>query len=170
MIETPSTPVLARSPASPRLRIMNRVGNPLMRTVLRSPLHGICDKALLLLTYRGMRSGQFYTLPVEYAEDGADLFVVVGTPNEKVWWRNLRDGQMVTLLLRGASTQRYARVVSDDHAMLLRGLSAYLTRFPAAAAHEGITRHPDGTFDRDSLERSATQAVVIRLTPLEPAA
>ncbi len=76
---------------------MNKIANPLMRLILRSPLHGILGLPLLLITYRGCKSGKEYSLPVQYAQDEHTIYIVPGTPEKKTWWRNLRGGAPVKL-------------------------------------------------------------------------
>ncbi len=44
---------------------MNKVANPFVRLILRSPLHGTMSAGLLLITYHGRKSGKEYTLPVQ---------------------------------------------------------------------------------------------------------
>ena len=40
--------------------------NPIMRTLLRSPLHGLLSDSLMLITYTGRRSQRKFTTPVRY--------------------------------------------------------------------------------------------------------
>ena len=44
------------------------IGNALVGGVLRSPLHRTMSRSLLLLTYRGQRTGKESTLPVGYGD------------------------------------------------------------------------------------------------------
>lgn len=71
--------------------------NHIIPLVLRSPLHGLLSKNLLLLTYTGRKSGTQYMIPVTYFEDGGTILVF----SNQRWWRNLRGGVPVTLRLRG---------------------------------------------------------------------
>ena len=59
--------------------VMNHVINPVIAGVLRSPLHGVASRHLLLLTLRTRRSGRRITIPVGYEEVGANrLKLTVG--------------------------------------------------------------------------------------------
>jgi deazaflavin-dependent oxidoreductase (nitroreductase family) len=95
---------------------LRRIGNIFVSALLRSPLHPLLSGSLILLTYRGRRSGREYTLPVMYAEDEHGLIVFVGRASEKTWWRNLRDGSAVRVRLRGADYEGEAGVVADPTA------------------------------------------------------
>lgn len=70
--------------------------NPALRVLLRSPLHELVSDRVMLITYNGRRTGRVPTLPVLYHEDGGRLWVKVGHPERKQWWRNLRDGATVS--------------------------------------------------------------------------
>jgi hypothetical protein len=98
--------------------------NPFMKVILRSPAHGLVSNNLLLLTFRGRKSGQTYTTPVGYTEEEDKLYLLTASP----WWRNLRDGAPVTVLLRGESRRAYATSEDDAEAvvrLLARELAAH---------------------------------------------
>jgi hypothetical protein len=92
----------------PPLALLNRVVNPIVRTILRSPLHFVLSGQLLLLTYtRG--NGETRTIPVGYARDGQRVRIVVGAAEHKRWWRAVRRDREVVLVVRRV---RYAGVAS----------------------------------------------------------
>ncbi len=107
---------------------LQNLGNPFVRALLRSRLHGILSGSLLLVTYTGRRTGRTFTIPVLYAEDGADLLVFVGRSAEKVWWRNLSGGAPVHVRLRGRELAGTATAVVGDPELGER----YVARFPRA--------------------------------------
>ena len=75
--------------------VLNRTANPVVRTMLSSPLHPLLSRGLALITVIGRRSGRRYTFPVGYRQDGDRVTVTVGAPARKRWWRNLRDEDRV---------------------------------------------------------------------------
>jgi deazaflavin-dependent oxidoreductase (nitroreductase family) len=81
--------------------------------ILRSPVHRSLSGALLLLTFRGRRTGRAYTLPLLYARDGDDLLLVALHPEGQTWWRNARGGAEVELLLRRRRLRARAEVEPD---------------------------------------------------------
>jgi hypothetical protein len=87
--------------------------NPLMRALLRSPLHRLVSAHLLLLTFTGRKSGRQFTTPVGYTRDGDDLLLTTESP----WWRNLLGGAEVTVRLLGRQLAARAEVESDPLAM-----------------------------------------------------
>jgi hypothetical protein len=63
------------------MRFRNRVVNPVVCLVLRSPLHRLLSGWLVILTYQGGKTGRWYSLACMYARDGQDLYIVPGQPD-----------------------------------------------------------------------------------------
>ncbi len=96
-------------------RIFNRTGNVFVRLLLRSPLHGLASRWLALITVTGRRSGRKYAIPVGYRRDGDRVRIGVQWPENKVWWRNLRDGAPVDLRIGREERTGFATVEGDEH-------------------------------------------------------
>src|SRR5215472_10171892 len=92
-ITTASAPIRIGAPSPRALRIIN----PFVSTILRSPLHGILSRDVLLLTFTGRRSGKRITIPVGYTRDGETMIVF----STRAWWKNLRGGASVAIRLEG---------------------------------------------------------------------
>jgi hypothetical protein len=86
----------------------NRLVNPVVLVLLRSPLHPVLSRSLMILGYQGRKTGRWRSLPCMYARDGQDLYVVPGQPGRKVWWRNLRQPTRVRLHLQGRDLEGIA--------------------------------------------------------------
>lgn len=89
--------------------VMNRTMNPVLRTILRSPVHRLASGPLALITYTGRKSRRQYTIPVLYRDKGDEITIAVGWPDRKVWWRNLTGGGgPVSLVVRGEDVRGHA--------------------------------------------------------------
>jgi deazaflavin-dependent oxidoreductase (nitroreductase family) len=96
--------------------LVNKVINPIVRGLLRSPAHGLVSGRLALLTVTGRRSGRTFTFPVGYHRDRERVIIGVGWPERKRWWRNLVDGGRVEIRLAGVRRHGTARARGDEHA------------------------------------------------------
>ncbi len=94
--------------------VWNHTGNVAVSLVLRSPLHALVSGQLALITVTGRRSGHEYTFPVGYRRQGGRVTIPVGWPERKLWWRNVRGGAPVALLLRGEHHTGRADVRGDE--------------------------------------------------------
>src|SRR5215218_8230084 len=101
--------------------VLNRVVNPLIRWLLRSPLHRLASRRLALITYTGRRSGRRYTIPVGYQMADLQLTITVGSPDHKVWWRSLTGtGAPVELIVRGRRRTGHAVATRTGDQALVR--------------------------------------------------
>jgi len=134
--------------------------NPIVRFILRSPLHGIMSSSTMLLTYTGRKSGKQYTLPIGYLRQDDSLTTI--SSRSRVWWRNLRGGADVTVLLQGKQYKARGEVV-EDHVSVVEGMTAYLSHAPQRAKYFNITLKDAGTPEEQDLARETKQRVLIIL-------
>lgn len=141
----------------------SQCGNPIVTWLLRSPLQGLLSNQVMLLTVKGRATGKRYTFPVNYARDGDSL--VVTSRTDRRWWRNLRGGAQVDLLLRGKELRGHAEVIEGPAAVadLLRQAPA-LARSLHVRLDDRLPNHPR------QLERFAAQSVLVRIGDLVPLA
>jgi deazaflavin-dependent oxidoreductase (nitroreductase family) len=90
-----------------------RIASLVVAAILRSPLHGLLSRRLMLLTVIGRRTGRRYTFPVEYISDGGHVTVVAGAAASKTWWLNLTRTSPVLVRIRGRDRNGIARIVWD---------------------------------------------------------
>jgi hypothetical protein len=140
-----------------RTAIANRVLNPLVIALLRSPLHPITSRTNTLVTCRGRRTGRTLTVPLRYAEDETGLWLHAAKPETKTWWRNLEGGAPVTVRLRGREVAAHARAIRGDGPLASEGVWAYYRRFPALAKSMGLSWEPS------SVDRAAARTVMVRV-------
>src|SRR5262245_5129264 len=116
----------AGEPLPLAIRVLRRL-NPAIAWVLRSPLHALVSRNLLLLTYVGAKTGRSRTLPLSYVEVGSRLYLCT---RSSLWWRSLRNGRPVELRLRGAQVTARPVVVDLASREALDALRAFLTVNP----------------------------------------
>ncbi len=137
--------------------------NPIMRGLLRSPLHFIISKNIMLMTYSGRKTGKSYTVPMNYLENGEDVYTI--SSRDRVWWRNLRGGGDVTLRLRGEDVPARAETI-EDQTEVVNSLNLYLKKAPQLAKYMNIRIDADGNPNPKDVERVAEEKVMI-LTSLK---
>jgi hypothetical protein len=112
--------------------------NPLVAWVLRSPLHPLLDRGLLMLRVTGRRTGRQYWIPVGYRHDGRTITVLVSKAPRKRWWRNYRDPGPVDVLLRGRTLHGRAHVVPTESSTFQEAVERTLRRVPGLGRQFGI--------------------------------
>ena len=138
--------------------------NPVMRMILRSPLHPLMSSSLMLITFTGRKSGKVYSTPVRYLRTANSIQCF--TSADTKWWRNLRGGAEVTLTIQGEDRRFYANVIENDPDKTREALRHYLTVFPQDAAYHDVKLKADKSPVMADLERAAKHAIVVVATPL----
>ena len=130
-----------------------------MKLVLRSPVHGMVSKTVLLITFTGRKSGKTYTTPVDYSQDGDQVTIFTHAD----WWKNLRGGAPVTLRIRGRELQGLAEPVAEDKGAVAAGLTEHLRKVPSDARYYGVTFDDHKYPRKDEVETAAQSVVMIRI-------
>jgi hypothetical protein len=138
-----------------------RVVNPLVGLLLRSPLHGVMSRDVMLLGVTGRRTGRRYTMPVSYLLDGDRVRAFTG--REMAWWRNLRGGAEVTVVIAGRARRGHAEAVADDTDRIVSALGDFLTRLPRDAVYYGVALDADRRPVATDVRRAADEVVLIEI-------
>jgi len=111
----------------------------------------------MLITFTGRRSGRSFTTPVRYiCNDG---IVRCFTSSENQWWRNLREGSLVTLRIAGKDVMYEAKATNDPE-NTRKWLIQYLGLFPQDAVYHDI-RLEKGQLNEGDLELAERNAIVV---------
>jgi len=134
-------------------------GNDFMSWVLRSPLHGMLSNGMMLITVTGRKTGKQYTTPVEYFREDGNLWVM--TSRDRTWWRNLKGGAKVSLLLKRKPVTARAELDLDERVVEAR-MYEYIKHMPRAAKPLGI-HIENGNAKPEDIARTAKDRLFVRL-------
>jgi len=137
----------------------------LLKYLLRTPLHGIFSKNIMLLVFRGRKTGRLYSTPVSYLREGDVVTAFTDSP----WQRNLLGGAPVTLYLRGKAAEGFAEVI-DDRDAVAEGLALFLLHNHFDARFYGVTFDADGQPVREQVERGSQHHVMLKIRLSAPTA
>ena len=138
--------------------------NRAMKLVLRSPMHGMVSKSVLLISFSGRKSGKTYTTPVSYSQNGDQVTIFT----HAAWWKNLRSGTPVTLRLRGRELRGLAEPVAEDKQAIAAGLITHLQKVPSDARYYGVTFDNHKNPRAAEAEKAAQTVVMVRINCLTP--
>ena len=135
--------------------------NGLMKSILRSPLHRLVSGSTFLITYTGRKSGRVFSVPVDYlAADGEYLTLSL---RERTWWKNLRGGSQVKLLLQGKEIIAHA-VVEEHKDAVADLIGKMLAIQPGYARWLNVGRDASGAPLAGDLARAAQTRVIVRIS------
>ena len=136
-------------------------GNDFVTFFLRTPLHVFLGNTMLI-TVTGCRTGKHYSAPVGFYKDGEDLWVL--TNRDRTWWRNVKGGAEVSLLLKGKTVRALAEVELEKRFVEERMLD-YIRRIPMAARSLGI-RVENKRPNLDDVARVAKDRLFVKIQPV----
>jgi len=122
---------LSRVPLRPPLRLL-RLGNPLVRGILRSPAHRLLSRSLIVLEYEGRTSGRAFAIPVRYAQtENARLVALAVDRAGKRWWRAFVEPRRAVVVHRG-SRQVVVGTLAEG-SLREEARATYVARYPRSA-------------------------------------
>ncbi len=136
-------------------------GNDFISWILRSPLHGMLSDGMMLITVTGCKTGKKYTTPVGYYRENGSLWVL--TSRDRTWWKNLKGGADVSLLLKRQPVKAYAAPELDIPSVEGR-MVEYLRHVPQSAKPMGI-RVENGIPNQEDVKRTAKDRLFVRIDP-----
>jgi hypothetical protein len=135
-------------------------GNDFVAFFLRTPLNVFLGNTMLI-TVTGCKTGRKYSTPVGFYRDGDCLWVL--TSRNRTWWRNVKHGANISLLLQGKTVGAFAEVELDQEAVEAR-LSDYIRHTPMAAKTLGI-RMQSKSPNQEDMSRVASDRLFVRIRP-----
>ncbi|MEZ4712897.1 MAG: nitroreductase/quinone reductase family protein [Caldilineaceae bacterium] len=141
------------------------IANPIMKFILRSPLHSMASSQIMLITVTGRKSGRKYTTPVNFVEFGDfddDGVLSIISHQHRTWWRNLRGGAPVIIVLRGQRREAYAEVF-EEPAEVAELLYDHLLEVPQFAVPLGVGLDDEGVPIRADADTAAIGKVIVEV-------
>jgi deazaflavin-dependent oxidoreductase (nitroreductase family) len=135
-------------------------GNDFVKFFLRTPLRFFMGNTMLI-TVTGCKTGKKYSTPVGFYRENQSLWVL--SKRNRTWWRNVKHGANVTLLLNGKTVSAFAEAVLNEKVVEAH-LVDYLRQMPMAAKSLGIrmeNRFPNAS----DIRRVAKDRLFVKILP-----
>jgi len=136
--------------------------NSIMESLLKSPIHGVVSKNMMLISYTGRKSGQEFTTPVNYwqvSDRDTGLLLTTSKP-DRVWWRNLRGGRPIVLQLCGKRINALGTLVEDVNEKE-RLFEVLFTQNPGIGRYFQVALDGNNQPVAEDIERTALQTILI---------
>lgn len=137
--------------------------NPMMRGLLRSPLHGAVSRNIAILHFTGRKSGRALNTPLSYVkEDDTVLFL---SNQNTGWWKNFRDGKSPVEVEIGRTRHSGTAVLMEGDSEALRdGVRRFLTALPRDAVVYGVKLDKAKKPTDSSLAAAAPRLVLVEVS------
>jgi hypothetical protein len=141
-----------------------KIYNPVIALLLRSPLHRIISQSTALLTIVGQRSGRRITLPVNYVADDHALLIL--TYVERTWWRNFRMPAHLTVQIAGERMTGCGRALTEP-GQIREKLNVMLHADGNLRRFFGVTACEDGTISGSAkLDQALPGLIIVQVDDL----
>ena len=134
--------------------------NPIVKTLLRSPFHGIVSKNMMLVEFVGRKSGRTMVTPVSYHTVEGKLHFF--TYEAGLWWKNFANGEEFVVLLRGRRVKCVAKIQRDGHAS---EMEAFMRAVPREAKISEVRVDKSGEFHPQDLAAAVDRTVFVEVEP-----
>jgi hypothetical protein len=166
MTQAQGRPVEARpfteTPQFKLMRALVGAANPFVKRLLRSRLAAPMGRNLLLLRFKGRRSGKTFTTPVSYTRRG-DRIVVVTSPTYR-WWRNVAGGATVAVWVDGRWQTASARLLLPTDAGYDEAVALQVAeRGPGMLRGFGVPVDDDGRMPEEARSLAPTRAHIVQI-------
>ena len=136
--------------------------NPVMRGLLRSPLHGITSDNIGIVHFTGRKSGRSLSTPLSYTREGNVIRLL--SNHSTRWWLNFR-GQNVNVEMEIAR-QRHpgtALLLEGDSEALREGVRRFICALPRDAKVYGLELDDKKEVVEASLAKISEQLILVEI-------
>ncbi|MDC0440575.1 hypothetical protein OAM41_02265 [Gammaproteobacteria bacterium] len=136
--------------------------NPVVAFLARSPLHFLISHQVLVIQFKGRKSGKQYLVPVSYHEHESSYTCV--TLRSNIWWRNLKEVSHTKIWLKGTLTNAQIDLEFNNDQIVESTLRDLVTNNRVDAYFAKIKLNKDGSPDSDDLIQAGKIHTVLKFT------
>lgn len=137
-----------------------KILNPVINTVLRSPLHFLISRRLMTVEYEGIKSKKKFLVPVSYFTFNNDIYCFT----DGKWWHNFKVSRNAALLFKGERKHVSTLAIRHDRESFFNVLSSLIERFPSDARYYGVELGYDNIPLNGELDKAFSRNVMIKFT------
>ena len=136
--------------------------NPVVAFLARSPLHFLISHQVLVIQFKGRKSGKQYLVPVSYHEHESSYTCV--TLRSNIWWRNLKEVTHTKIWLKGTLKNAQIYLEFNNDQIVESTLRDLVTNNRVDAYFAKIKLNKDGSPDSDDLIQAGKIHTVLKFT------
>ena len=144
------------------MKFLFRFINPIVRLILKSPIHSLISHQILLFRVVGRRSKRIFEIPASYAHINDSLVCV--TLRENLWWKNFKDIETQEIYFKGKKINKNISINFTDNAFVRDKLKELIEHNPIDAFFAGVKLDKNKVPNSADLDKAAELHTVIILT------
>jgi hypothetical protein len=144
------------------MKLLFRFINPIVRLILKSPIHFLISNQILLFRVVGRRSKRIFEIPASFAHINDSLVCV--TLRENLWWKNFKDIETQEIYFKGKKINKNISINFTDNAFVRDKLKELIEHNPIDAFFAGVKLDKNKVPNSADLDKAAELHTVIILT------
>ena len=136
--------------------------NPFVAFLARSPMHFLISHQVLVIQFKGRKSGKKYLVPVSYHEHETSYTCV--TLRSNIWWRNLKGKSTTAIWFKGKLVDAKIELEFKDDSIVENTLRNLVTNNSIDAFFAKVKLNKDGTPVQKDLFEAAKIHAVLKFT------
>lgn len=144
-----------------RSRIFGKILNPIIKSILKSPFHSLISDHSLVIRYMGSESGKEHSFPAYYQQVGNSLQVLAEKSED--WWRSLKNGANVKVLVKGSELRGWAEAIQDPPSVR-DNFSQLLNAIPELSTELEVRRDENGVYSNEDIDKNLQQLGLLTIT------
>jgi len=137
-----------------RSRMFGTIMNPIIKTILKSPLHPLMSDHSLVIRFMGRESGKEHSFPAYYHQAGNSLQVLVEKTEDG--WRSLKNGANVRVTIKGNNLRGWAEAIQDSQSVK-ENFTQLLHVIPELSTELDVRQDENGVFSSEDIEKNLQQ-------------
>ena len=135
--------------------------NPITIAIANSFLHGLISANVVVLYFKGVKTGKDYAIPVSYLENPEGRLSCI-TDRPFIWWRNLVNLETIKLLYKGNMIEAEIDVEFEDNKLIADQLEA-ICKHSRVSGFFAEVGYKQGRPIRQDVDKIAVEMVLMRL-------
>jgi len=144
------------------MKLLFRFINPIVRLILKSPIHFLISHQILLFRVVGRRSKRIFEIPASFAHINDSLVCV--TLRANLWWKNFKNIETQEIYFRGKKIKKNISINFTDNAFVREKLKELIEHNPIDAFFAGVKLDRNKVPNSADLDKAAELHTVIILT------
>ena len=144
------------------MKLLFRFINPIVRLILKSPIHFLISHQILLFRVIGRRSKKIFEIPASFAHINDSLVCV--TLRENIWWKNFKNIETQEIYFKGKKINKNISINFTDNAFVREKLKELIEHNPIDAFFAGVKLDKNKVPNSADLDKAAELHTVIILT------
>ena len=144
------------------MKLLFRFINPIVRLILKSPIHFFISHQILLFRVVGRRSKRIFEIPASFAHINDSLVCV--TLRENLWWKNFKDIETQEIYFKGKKINKNISINFTDNDFVRDKLKELIEHNPIDAFFAGVKLDKNKVPNSADLDKAAKLHTVIILT------